>query len=504
MRGYLRAGAAVLACSGIAALMQRYFEPTNLVMVYLLGVMWVAVTVGRGPAAIAAVLSVAAFDYLFVPPLYTFAIADTQYFVTLAVMLVAALVIGTLAARLRAQLDEARTDERRADALARLSGELVALQDRDRILAAVLRRLETVFDSRAAVLLPDAGGRVSLAAGDPAVLGSHGDERGLAQWAFDAGQPAGLGTHTLPDGRALWVPLHATAGALGVIGLVPADARKLLAPGAFRLLRAFADHAALALERSRLAEQAEGARVQSETERLRSGLLSSVSHDLRTPLAVITGVTSTLLEADGALAPDQRAEMLRTVVDEASRLNQLVGNLLAMTRLESGTLEVRRHWVPVEEIIGAALHRIEPLAGDRAIRVNVASDVPLVAVDDVLIEQVVFNLVENALKHAPASTPIDIRARCGVSDVQVSVADRGPGLPRGAEERVFDKFYRGDAPTRVGGAGLGLAICRGIVEAHGGTIRAAERVGGGAEFTFALPLGADSPSVEAEPAAGMP
>jgi two-component system sensor histidine kinase KdpD len=498
-RDYARSVLIVLACTGIAALMHSRFERANLIMVYLLGVMWVAVTLGRGPAVLASILSVAAFDFFFVPPNMTFAVSDTQYLVTFGVMLLAAILIGTLAARLQAQVQVARIGEHRADALAKLSGELVALQDRERILSAALRHLEDVFESRAVVLLPDENGRLSPSAGDVALLGPDAHERGVAQWAFDAGQPAGLGTDTLPGSKCLHLPLRGSSGNLGVIAIAPAEIRRLMAPDTFRLLQAFANHTALALERAELAEQAERARVQSETERLRSGLLSSVSHDLRTPLAVITGAASTLLESDDGLSPAVRREMLKSVADEASRLNRLVGNLLAMTRLEAGALEVKRSWHSLEEIVGAALHRIEPLMESRPVRIEIPRDLPLIAVDDVLLEQVVFNLVENALKHAPDEQPIEIRARASGDEVEVSVADRGPGLPPGSEDHVFEKFYRSETSHRTGGVGLGLAICRGIVEAHGGTLRAANRPGGGAVFTFTLPLSREAPSVELEP-----
>jgi two-component system sensor histidine kinase KdpD len=277
-----------------------------------------------------------------------------------------------------------------------------------------------------------------------------------------------------------------------------------MAPDVFRLLRAFANHAALAIERSELSERAEGARVQSETERLRSGLLSSVSHDLRTPLAVITGAASTLLEDDDRLDAAAKREMLRSIADEAGRLNRLVANLLAMTRLEAGALEVRRSWHSLEEIVGAALHRLEPLLGSRPVRVQLPPNLPLVAVDDVLLEQVVFNLVENALKHAPSSTAIELEARLRDRELAVSIADRGPGLAPGSEEQVFEKFYRGDDSRRSGGVGLGLAICRGIVEAHGGRLVAANRPDGGAVFTLVLPLDAQAPAIEPEPAADAP
>jgi len=501
---YGQSALAVFACTGIALVLQPWFERANLVMLYLLGVMWVAVSLGRGPAVVASFLSVVAFDFFIVPPLYTFAVSDTQYLVTFAVMLLASILIGTLAARLQAQVKAARVDEHRSDALARLSGELVALHDRNRILAVLLRHLDDVFESRGVVLLPDARGRLEVAAGDPALLGAGAHERGVAQWAFDNGQAAGLGTATLPGSRCLQLPLRGSQRELGVIALEPRDLRSLMAPDSFRLLRAFGNQAALALERSALAEQAERARVQSETERLRSGLLSSVSHDLRTPLAVITGAASTLLEDEDRLDASAQREMLRSIADEAARLNRLVTNLLAMTRLEAGALEVKRSWHSLEEVVGAALHRLEPLLGGRPVRVGLPAQLPLVAVDEVLLEQVVFNLLENAVKHAPSSTPIEIEARVRDHEVELSVADRGPGLLPGSEERVFEKFYRGDASRRAGGVGLGLAICRGIVESHGGRLRAANRPDGGAAFSFTLPLDAHAPVVEPEPSLEPP
>jgi len=498
-RDYLRSVLAVVVCTAVAALGHPHFERANLVMVYLIGVMWVAASLGRGPAVLASFLSVASFDFFFVPPYLTFAVSDAQYLITFAVMLVAAILIATLAARLRAQVQAARVDEHRSLALSKLSGELVALQDRAQILSSALRHVEDVFESRAAALLPDSAGKLYVAAGSRDLMAGDSHEIGVAQWAFDAGQPAGAGTATLPGSRCLHLPLKGSRSELGVLAIGPADIRRLVAPDAFRLLRAFANHIALALERGQLAEQAERSRLQSETERLRSALLSSVSHDLRTPLAAITGAASVLLEeGDGTLTAEGRHEMLTTVADEAGRLNRLVANLLHMTRLEAGALDVKRSWHSMEEIVGAALHRITPLAGGRAIRVDVPPDLPLIAIDDVLIEQVIFNLVENALKHAPSAGPIEVIARRAADGIDVAVADRGPGLPPGGEEQVFEKFYRGEPTALTGGVGLGLPICRGIVEAHGGRIRAENRPGGGAVFTFRLPQGGESPTVEPE------
>jgi len=493
------AGLAIVAlCSAVAAPFAHRFERANLIMVYLLGVMCAAVWLGRGPAILVSILSVAAFDYFFVPPRFTFAVDDTQYLVTFAVMLAAAVLIGTLASRLRSQARDARIAERRAEALAKLTGELVALRDRDRILAAVLRHLETDFASRAVVLLPDGTGSLVPAAGPRDLLAEDPRERALARWSFDHARPAGIGTATLPASRCLCLPLAGSAGMLGVLAIEPHEAHALAARESLRHLRAFANHVALALEREGLAREAEAARLQTETERLRSALLSSVSHDLRTPLAVITGVTSTLLEQEPELAPAERRELLQTAADEASRLNRLVANLLAMTRLESGALEVRRSWHSLEELVGAALRRLETSAPGHVFETDVPADLPLVPVDDVLVEQVLFNLLENAVKHAPSAAPVIVRARRDGDAVAVSVLDRGPGVPAGNESRLFEKFYRGVGSHRTGGVGLGLAICRGIVDAHGGSIHAANRPDGGAELSFTLPIGTGPPQVEDE------
>jgi len=266
---------------------------------------------------------------------------------------------------------------------------------------------------------------------------------------------------------------------------------------AYRLLEAFTSQTALALERGELAREAEHARVRAETEQMRSALLSSVSHDLRTPLAAITGAATSLLDESGALPAPTRRELMETIADEAGRLNRLVSNLLQMTRLEAGVMSLQRGWHSLEEVIGAALQRVAPLLERRPVATHVPPDLPLVLLDDVLIEQVVFNLLENATKYAPPGAAIDVSARRAGDTLEVEVADRGPGLPAGEEEQVFVKFHRAGG-GRAEGVGLGLAICKGIVEAHGGGIRAANRAGGGAAFTFTLPLEGTPPTVEPE------
>ncbi|HEY6572626.1 MAG TPA: sensor histidine kinase KdpD, partial [Candidatus Eisenbacteria bacterium] len=402
--GYVGSLVPVAICTGIAWLMRSQFDLSNLMMVYLLGVMFVAVRLGRGPAIVASVLSVAAFDFFLVPPRFTFAVSDSQYLVSFGVMLVAALILSTMAARLREQAQGARERERRTAALYKLSRDLAGRQSMEELLDTAVRTVEDIFSSRAVILLPDANGKVRVRAGDPSLLGADDHDQGVAQWVLDRRQPAGLGTQTLPASNALYIPLSGSIGAIGVLGIRPGNVRALLRPDQYRLLETGANQTALALERAGLASEAERSRVHMEAERLRNTLLSSVSHDLRTPLAAITGAASSLLEGGERLSPETRRELTESVADEAGRLNRLVGNLLDMTRLESGSLQVQREWHSLEEVIGAALERLGARMGTRPVSVDLPDDMGLVPLDDVLIEQVLFNLIENALKYTPAGS----------------------------------------------------------------------------------------------------
>jgi two-component system sensor histidine kinase KdpD len=419
-------------------------------------------------------------------------------------MLLIGLVISTMASRLRQQTDAAREREHRTAVLYRLSRELSSLRATPELLRAVLRRVTDVFGSRGVILLPDAAGRLGLAAGEESALGEAGHDQGVAQWTFDHAQPAGAGTPTLPAAGALFLPLLGASQAVGVLGIAPADPAHVLTRDRFRLAEAFASQVALSLERAQLAEQAERTHLLVESERTRSLLLSSVSHDLRTPLSVITGATSSLL-ADGAPLPAPVSrELVETIAEEAQRLNRLVGNLLDMTRLESGAMPVRLDWHSLEEVVGSALGRLESRLQGREVSVRLPAGLPLVRIDDVLVELVIFNLVENALKYTPPGGPIEIGASCGDGRLRLSVADRGPGLPAGREESVFEKFYRGRREGGPSGVGLGLSICRGIVEAHGGVITAANRDGGGAVFRIELPQRDSPPIVLPEDEPGAP
>ncbi|HYB41561.1 MAG TPA: ATP-binding protein, partial [Candidatus Methylomirabilis sp.] len=300
------------------------------------------------------------------------------------------------------------------------------------------------------------------------------------------------GTATLPGARALYIPLIGSRGAVGVLGVTPSAPGSLQTPDQLHQLETFANQVALALERAQLAEEANRAEIRAEAERLRNSLLSSVSHDLRTPLATITGASSTLLEGGEHLDAPTRADLLRSIHGEAERLDRLVNNLLDMTRFEAGGVAIRKEWQPLEGVLGAALKRLEPRLRQRPVRIDMPADLPLVPIDAVLIEQVLINIVDNAVKYTPATSAIDISASRAGGAVMVEIADRGPGLAPGDEERVFEKFYRGRSVSGPG-VGLGLAICRAIVDAHGGRIWAESRAGGGAAFRFTLPLEGSPP-----------
>jgi two-component system sensor histidine kinase KdpD len=480
----------VLASTGaasMASVMVPRFELSNIGMIYLLGVVAVATRLGRGPAVLAVLLSVAAFDFLFVPPYFSFA-ADAQHLVTLAVMLIVALVISGLTVRVTRQAEVARDRERRTAALYALDRELAATRGIDELLEVGSRHVLDVLGGPLAILLPDGQGRLQTRATlmSPSRLDSN--DVAVAQWAYEHGQLAGAGTDNLARGQMLFVPLRASRGSVGVLGIRPSRPVALDAEEPRRLLEAFAGQIALAIERSLLAEEAQRAERRSAAEQLRNSLLSSVSHDLRTPLDVIAGAAGTLVGGGDTLDAAARRDLAETIHEEADHLNRLVGNLLDMTRLESGVAPLHREWQPLAGVVGAALRRMGRHLEGRPVSVDLPPTLPLVPIDGALIEQVFFNLLDNAVKYTPEGCPIEITAQASSGAVTVSFADRGRGLPADDLDRVFEKFYRAKPTTARGGAGLGLTICRAIVSAHGGRIWAENRPGGGLVFHFTLPL----------------
>jgi two-component system, OmpR family, sensor histidine kinase KdpD len=422
-RSYLWAALSTLATTGLCALAARHIDPSNLAMIYLLNVIVVAAARGRGPSILAAVAGVAAFDFFFVPPSLTLAVSDGQYLITFVVMLTVALLTSTLAVRLRQQSEAHRRRQERTAALYRTSREFALASTLAEVVRSVESHLGALYDSEAWVLLPDRDGRLAPAPGVTSAFPLESRERAVAQWVHDHGQMAGLGTETLGAARALYVPLQTARGSVGVLGLFPAEGAGSLTPERIDLLGAFASQAGVVIERALLAEEAQRARMHAESERLRNLLLSSVSHDLRTPLAAITGSASSLIEGEALLTEETRRELTQSILDEAERLNRLLGDLLSMTRLESGGVQLRREWVPLEEVVGAALNHLERILRPHHVRVEIPEDLPLLSIDAVLVEQLLVNLLENAAKYSGPGAPIDISATSDGSGVAVEVAD---------------------------------------------------------------------------------
>jgi two-component system sensor histidine kinase KdpD len=486
--GYLAGATIVGVCVLIAWLVFGRADLTDVTMLLLLGVVVVAMRFGYGPSLLAAVLSVIALDFFFVIPYWSFAVSNLRHIVTIAVMFLVALVISHLTKRIRRQADSARHRERQTASLYALSREVGALQSTKQLLAAAARHVGEVFDVKVAFLLPrlDEDG-LEVAFADEDTFSANNKDTQLALWVWIHQTPAGAGTLNQPSSRSLVLPLAGAQGRVGVVALFPTENARLDNPDERQLLETFAGLIGSALERIRLADEARAATLRMETEQLRNALLSSVSHDLRTPLAVVTGAASALL-AEGAPTDEvTRRELLETVHEEAQRLNRLVRNLLDMTRLEAGALKVHKNLESLEEVVGAALNRMEDRLRGRAVMTEVPDDVSLVPLDPTLIEQVLINLLENAIKYTPEGSPIDIVARETHDEVVVGVADRGPGIRPSDADRIFDKFYRAHE-REGGGVGLGLTICRGILTAHGGRIWMEARAGGGSIFRFLLPL----------------
>ncbi|MEP7285490.1 MAG: DUF4118 domain-containing protein [Chloroflexota bacterium] len=479
----------------IVGVMATRFSPVNLIMIYLGGVVIAAAYCGRGPSILTAVLSVLTFDFFFTAPFLTFTVYDSQYLITFAMILIVAVTISSMTAQIRRQADAAHEREWRTANLYSLSRELASSVGTETLIQIAAQHIKNIFDAQIIILLADANGQLVMKISATPTLPMNPHEQGVAQWVYANSQPAGLGTATLPGSQGLYLPLVTSRGAAGVLGVYPNQVA--FSPEQFDMLDALTNQTALAIERSRLAEETERSRVQIETERLRNSLLSSVSHDLRTPLASITGAVSSLLENEYTLTPESRRELAQVAWEEATRLNRLVGNLLEITRLESGGVHVEKEWQPLEEVIGITLNRLEAQTNTHPITLNLPLDLPLVPIDGVLIEQVLVNLLENAVKYTPVGSPIDLLASFEDHEVKVTVADRGSGLAPGDETRIFDKFYRA-LPSLSGGAGLGLTISRGIIEAHGGRIWAQNRPSGGAMFGFTLPLEGDPPEVDLE------
>jgi two-component system sensor histidine kinase KdpD len=486
--------------SFIAWLMSGNFELANLVMVYLLGVVFMAARFGREASVLTSILSVAAFDFLFVNPVHTFVVADVQYLVTFLIMLLVGLIISHLTSNMRSQAKVASHRERRANVLYALSEELAASRTVAETAKAAVRHIQDEFSGASVLLFPDADGRIVFPADPPVKESLRNCDLSVAQWVFDHGRIAGQGTDTLPGADAVYFPMSGFRGVIGVLVLRAANLRRVFLPEQRRLLDTFISQIAQTIERVRFADEAQQTQLRIESETLRNSLLSAISHDLRTPLASIVGAASTLVEENAQLTASDRTELSLTIYDEALRMSNLTNNILDMARLDAGQASLNREWYLLDEIIGGTLTRIRKRLKCRPVNVKLPDELCLVRVDAVLIEQVLINLLENACKYTPAGSPIDVCAELSAHMLKVTVADRGPGIPPGEEEKLFDKFYQVHREGTQSGVGLGLAICKAIITAHGGVIGAANRQDGGAQFFFMLPVDEAPPQLAAETA----
>ncbi|MFZ1042484.1 MAG: sensor histidine kinase KdpD [Anaerolineales bacterium] len=484
---YLLSLVLVVAATGLGYLIGNNISPTNLVMVYLLAVVISAVYLGRGPSILASVASVLAFDFFFIPPRYSFSIRDTEYLLTFTGLLLVGTIISYLTVQVREQAQAAQARDVQSTALYEFGRDLTAIVGLDAIAQTVITHISQTFNRDAVIFLPAEDGSLKAHSSSPNIAIAD-NELAVADWAFKRGQVAGRGSDTLPDASMRYQPLQTARGIVGVLGIKPTDSPHYLTPDQRRTLDAFANQAAIAIERARLVEQARQTEILEITDKLQSALLNSISHDLRTPLVSITGALSSLAEDSINLNDATRRSLIETARGEADRLNRLVGNLLDMTRLEAGAVRVQAEPSDVQDVIGSALEQLEARKEDHPINVNISPELSFVSMDFVLISRVLVNVIDNALKYSPPGSPIDIEAHPASGYVEIEVADRGIGIPKEDLARIFDKFYRVQRPDNITGTGLGLSISKGIVEAHGGFIVAENRPGGGTIITIALPM----------------
>jgi two-component system, OmpR family, sensor histidine kinase KdpD len=461
-------------------------------MIYLIGILIVVFKTGKGPSTFACVLGVLSYDFFMVPPRFAFAPTDSQYLITLLVVLVITLAINDLMVRTRYQTEAIRLRESHTAALFTLSCKLAASLEVDLLLPIAVEHIAQIMNSRVIILMPGKDNQLAVEAVQGPGFVLNPLEQKAAKWVFRLGNIAGRGTENFPEAESFYLPLMVSGKPLGVLGVQPRHPGNSVAVEQQHFLQSLANQIGASIENARLAVESQKSRLQIETEQLRNALLSSVSHDLRTPLAVITGSASSLLERKNRLSEKGREELIQDIYDESERLNHLLTNLLEMTKLSTEKIRLKREIQPLEEMVGAALFRLEKRLGERPVKTHLPQNLPMLPLDSILMEQVFINLIENAIKYTPVGSPIGISASRQGRFLRVEIFDQGPGLEKGDEGRVFDKFYRGPKTAGQIGVGLGLTICRSIVEAHGGRIEAKNRSEGGASFSLTLPLEMES------------
>jgi two-component system sensor histidine kinase KdpD len=492
-RPYLAALVAVAAALGIGILLYPRFGIENVDLVFLTAIVAVALRYGLAPSLFASIAASLCYNFFFMPPLYTFTIADPNNIAAFAFFILVAILVSNVAARVRTQALAAAGRARTTESLYAFSRKLAGVGTLDDVLWATAYQIALMLKVRVVLLLPDAGS-IAVKAGYPPEDMLADADVAAAKWAWDNNRPAGRSSDTLPGAKWLFLPMRTGRGEIGVVGIDSDKPGPLLAPDERRLLDALIDQAALAIERVHLVEDMDRVRRTVETERLRSALLTSISHDLKTPLAAVLASAGTLRDLGEKLTDGEKADLLATIIDESERLNRFIANLLDMTKLESGAVAPKIALHDVGEIVGSALRRAARILTQHQVAVETAADLPMLALDAVLFEQVLFNILDNAAKYAPEGTTIRIKSWRGKETVCVQVLDEGDGIPPGDLERIFDKFYRVHKEDQVrAGTGLGLAISRGFVEAMNGTLTAANRADRrGAVFTITLPIPAQT------------
>jgi two-component system sensor histidine kinase KdpD len=488
-RGYVFSLALVALATLLGQLIHNLVTPTTTAMLYLLAVVITAYFWSLGPSILVSFVGVAAFDFFHVPPFLTFKVSDTQYIFTFIALLAVGVVISYLASRVHEQTESARRRESETAALYALGRDLALSNDLASYIHAIIKRAKETFGDNITIFIPDPENKeiLKLYAEVPNTTIDE-NEFAAATWAFQHQKTVGHGTDTLPSAKARYLPLVTARGNVGVIAISAIGSSDELTLEQERLLEAYADLAAVAIESIRLANEAQNAQVLRDTEKLQTALLNAVSHDLRTPLVSVIGVLSSLQEKGMHLDTAAKTNLIQVAREEAERLNHLITNLLDVSRIEAGAIKISRQPSDVQDLIGAALEQLVSRVGSHPVNMEIPAELPFVSVDFGLIVQTLVNILDNALKYSPENSPIDIKARQVRQEMQIEIADRGIGIPSQDLSHVFDKFFRIQRPDSITGTGLGLSISKGIVEAHGGRINAENRPGGGTIIRLSLPI----------------
>jgi len=476
-----------------------YLGLTNMGMLYLLPVVFASARLGVTPSVIIALISVISFDIFFVPPMLKLTVNDIRYLITFVVFMVVAFTTGNIADHLRFRIKESLHRETRTRALYNLARGLSAVTDMDLLARQVVDHVSQTIATEVALYLPEKNGSLKIAAASKAfsdlVLGPN--DLAAADWAFKNSQHSGVGTDAFPGAKGFYLPVQTEAKTLGVLGVKPT--RQLFSAEQTDLLEALAGLAALAIGRLQLAAEAQAIKAMEESERLRTALFNSISHEMKTPLASILGAVSSLVDDEALYNEEQKSTLLLSIKQGALRMNRVVGNLLDMARLESGYIRLNTDWCDIQDIIGVTLRENRDILHEHQVKINIPENISLIRVDYGLIEQVLNNLLHNAVKYSPSGSEIEVSVREAPGELQVSIADQGPGVAASDEKRIFNKFYRFQSPGHVSGTGLGLSICRGIIEAHRGLIWAKNRPDGGLLVSFTLPVDNSSQLLEPIP-----